>query len=140
MISRLHNEISHVGIRSRGDGADVLATLRALPGELVKGLNLTAVLKVGLGCALAELQDPAKYDPACRPAYSRTQIIDGTMVTGILEDIIRSGKAHNVPIIIRTTASDLFEFFPPSVSDPYQQRKTRAVGRPALVTAYLIVL
>ena len=103
-----------------GDGSDALAALRATPAdELVKGLDLGAVLAVGLSCAVRELKDAANYDPACRPAFSGTQIIDGAIVTDTPENIIRSGQAHNVPIIIGTTAADLFEFFPPSVADPY---------------------
>ena len=103
-----------------GDDAEALAALRAIPAEdLAAGLDLSAVLQVGLSCRIRELTDPANYDPACRPGYSGTQIIDGTIVTGTPEEIIRSGQAHNVPIIIGSTAADLFEFFPPSVADPY---------------------
>jgi para-nitrobenzyl esterase len=103
-----------------GEDADALAALRAVPAEdLVAGLDLSAVLQAGLSCRIAELTDPGHYNPACRPAYSGTQIIDGTIVTGTPQEIIRSGAAHNVPIIIGSTAADLFEFFPPSVADPY---------------------
>jgi para-nitrobenzyl esterase len=109
-----------VSLGIEGDGADVLAALRAVPAEeLAAGLDLAAVLQAGLRCPLTELQDPANYDPSCRPAYSGTQILDGTIVTGTPEDIILSGEAHNVPVITGTTAADLFEFFPPSVADPY---------------------
>lgn len=103
-----------------GEDAAALAAMRAIPAEdLAAGLDLSAVLQVGLSCRIRELTDPANYDPACRPGYSGTQIIDGMIVTDTPEAIIRSGQAHNVPIIIGSTAADLFEFFPPSVTDPY---------------------
>lgn len=103
-----------------GDGADALAALRALPAEqLAAELTLEAVLRVGLSCRIIELTAPDRYDPACRPGYSGTPIIDGITVTDTPEAIILRGEAHNIPIIIGSTASDLFEFFPPSVADPY---------------------
>lgn len=103
-----------------GNGAEALAALRALPAEdLVAGLDLGAVLQAGLRCRIVELTDPANYDPACGPAYAGTPIIDGVVVTDTPENIIRSGAAPNVPVIIGSTAADLFEFFPPSVTDPF---------------------
>jgi para-nitrobenzyl esterase len=103
-----------------GDSADTLAALRAIPAEdLAAGLDLTSVLSVGLSCRIVELQNPAGYDPDCRPGYSGTQILDGTIVTGSPEEMILSGRAHYVPIVVGTTAADLLEFLPPSLNDPY---------------------
>jgi len=45
-------------------------------------------------------------------------MVDGTIVTGQPGDILRSGGAANVPMIIGTTALDLPAFFPPSLTDP----------------------
>ncbi|MFN8565499.1 MAG: carboxylesterase family protein [Anaerolineae bacterium] len=42
-----------------------------------------------------------------------TQMIDGSIVTGTPEEILRSGQAHYVPIIIGSTAVDL-----PNISRP----------------------
>ncbi|MFN8452047.1 MAG: hypothetical protein U0521_26495 [Anaerolineae bacterium] len=50
---------------------DALTALRALPADdFVEGLDLSAVLTIALTCAGAELQAPANYDPACKPAFA----------------------------------------------------------------------
>ncbi|HVU12006.1 MAG TPA: carboxylesterase family protein, partial [Phototrophicaceae bacterium] len=103
-----------------GTDAAALAALRALPADdFVKGYDLNAVLLVGLSCQIAQIKDPATYDPSCRPPLSGTQMIDGKIVTGTPGDIIKNGQAQYVPIIIGTTAADLPEYFPPSITDPY---------------------
>ncbi|HVU11407.1 MAG TPA: carboxylesterase family protein, partial [Phototrophicaceae bacterium] len=100
--------------------AAALAALRALPADdFVKGYDLNAVLLVGLSCQIAQFNDPATYDPSCRPPLSGTQMIDGKIVTGTPGDIIKSGQAQYIPIVIGTVALDLPEYFPPSLSDPY---------------------
>jgi para-nitrobenzyl esterase len=103
-----------------GDGPDALAALRALPPEpFVEGLDLGAILGIGLSCAQAELADPANYDPACEPAFPGTPIIDGSIVVGTPEAVISSGQAAAVPIVIGTTSTDLAQYFPPRITDPY---------------------
>jgi para-nitrobenzyl esterase len=103
-----------------GSDAAALEALRALPAEqLVAGLDLGAVLQTGLSCQAVEIEDPASYDPDCRPPLAGTPSIDGTIVTGSPGEVFTSGTANHVPIVIGTTASDLPEFFPPSVTDPY---------------------
>jgi para-nitrobenzyl esterase len=103
-----------------GEGNDALKALRALPGErLVKGYDLNAVFQVALSCVAAQLKDPASYDAACKPPLAGTQMIDGEIVTGTPEAVIKSGAAIYVPLIIGTTALDLPEYFPPSLSNPY---------------------
>jgi para-nitrobenzyl esterase len=103
-----------------GEGKDALKALRALPGErLVKGYDLNAVFQVALSCVAAQLKDPASYDAACKPPLAGTQMIDGEIVTGTPEAVIKSGAAIYVPLIIGTTALDLPEYFPPSLSNPY---------------------
>jgi para-nitrobenzyl esterase len=103
-----------------GEDEAALAALRALPAEeLVAGLDLGAVLQAGLSCAMAEIAEPAAYDPACRPALSGVPTIDGTVVTETPEAAFIAGRAATVPTIIGTTAADLAEYFPPRVTDPY---------------------
>jgi para-nitrobenzyl esterase len=103
-----------------GDGADALEALRALDeATLNAGLDLEAVFTMAFGCVIAELRDPATYDPACRPSLAGTPMIDGWLVTGAPQDAFLAGANHPVPIVIGTTAADLPEFFPPRVTDPY---------------------
>jgi para-nitrobenzyl esterase len=103
-----------------GDGADALKALRALPAEaFVKGYDLNAVFQVALSCVAAQLKNPASHDPDCKPPLAGTQMIDGAIVTGTPEAVLKSGAAAYVPLIIGTTALDLPEYFPPSLSDPY---------------------
>jgi para-nitrobenzyl esterase len=101
-----------------GNDADALAALRALPAEtLVGDLNLEAVLNEGLRCVAQDLMNPGQATP-CVPKLEGTQMIDGTIVTAAPEDVIKSGGAANVPIIIGTTAVDLPEYFPPVTLNP----------------------
>jgi para-nitrobenzyl esterase len=103
-----------------GDDAAALAALRALPAEdLVKGYDLSAVFGVALSCVGAQLKDPQNYDPNCKPPLAGTQMIDGQIVTGTPEDVIKSGAARYLPTIAGTTAADLPEYFPPDPSNPY---------------------
>jgi para-nitrobenzyl esterase len=103
-----------------GDGPDALEALRAVDAStLNEGLDLEAVFTLAFGCVIAELRDPAAYDPACRPALAGTPMIDGSFVAGTPEDVFLSGANHRVPIVIGTTAADLPEYFPPRVNDPY---------------------
>jgi para-nitrobenzyl esterase len=103
-----------------GEGPDALEALRAVDAEtLNEGLDLEAVFTMAFGCVIAELQDPAGYDPACRPSLAGTPMIDGSLVAGTPQDVFLAGANHAVPIVIGTTAADLPEFFPPRVTDPY---------------------
>ena len=129
-----------------GSGADALAALRARPAEdFSNGLDLGAVLQVGLSCQAAELKAPANYDPSCRPPLEGTPMIDGLIVPDTPEVVLQSGRAHYVPFIIGTTAADLMEFFPPSVTDPYAyfgpnaQAARNYYRLPFLVSAALIL-
>jgi para-nitrobenzyl esterase len=107
-----------LGVTGTDDAA--LAALRTIPAEqLVDGLDLAAVLATGLSCAAAELADPPAYDPACRPPLAGTPTIDGTIVTDTPEAVFKAARAADVPIIIGTTATDLAEYFPPRVTEPY---------------------
>jgi para-nitrobenzyl esterase len=108
------------GLGIEGDDSAALAALRAIPAEeLADGLELGMVLEEGLRCHVIELTDPANHNPECRAGYSGTQIIDGTLIPDTTEALISTGAVANVPIIIGTTASDLFEQFPPVLTDPY---------------------
>lgn len=129
-----------------GDGADALKALRALPAEeLVKGYDLSAVFGAALSCVAAQLKDPKNYDPACKPPLAGTQMIDGEIVTGTPEEVIKSGAAQYVPVIIGTTAADLPEYFPPDLSDPYtyfgnDARAARSHYRLPLIASAVLLL
>jgi para-nitrobenzyl esterase len=129
------------------EGSDpaALATLRDLPAEQLADLDLGGLFRIGLSCQALELADPAVYDPACRPALAGTPMIDGTIVTGTPQDVVRAGGAHTVPLIIGTTAADLPAFFPPRITDPWVifGEDARAAERhyrlPFLVRAALVL-
>jgi para-nitrobenzyl esterase len=102
-----------------GDGTETLAALRTLPPEdLVGNLDLDAVLKGGLRCVIEEVMLPMPSS-TCVPIYQGTQMVDGTIVTGLPGDILSRGEAADVPVIIGTAAADLPLDFPTSVLDPY---------------------
>lgn len=88
-----------------GDGPETLAALRALPADVLAG-DLT--LPVLLNRALAGSN-----------VFPGTAMLDGTIVTGEPGDILRSGDAAAMPLIIGTTALDIPLHFPPSKLDPF---------------------
>lgn len=99
----------------RGEGTDALTKLRALPASEVAGdLTLNKVLDAALDCVKQELL----LNNQCEPAYQGTHMFDGVIVTGEPGDLLASGSAANVPMIIGTTAADLPEFFT-SPRDPF---------------------
>jgi para-nitrobenzyl esterase len=107
----------------RGESAEVLAALRALPAATVQGdLNLNKLAQVAL------LGDQV---------YPGTQMVDGDIVTGQPDDILAGGKAPAIPMIIGTTALDLPAFFPPSKLNPLAffgedaEKARAAYGAPA---------
>lgn len=82
-----------------GTDANALAALRALPADQIQAhLNLENVAALVLSGSRA---------------YSGTQMIDGTIVTGQPGDLLRQGLGPNVLVIIGTTAIDLPFTFPP---------------------------
>jgi para-nitrobenzyl esterase len=86
-----------VGIKETGAAA--LKALRALPAEKVNGeMNMSALLTKP-------------------PTYAGGPIFDGSIVTATPGEILRRGKAANVPLLIGTTSADLPVTFPP-LKDP----------------------
>jgi para-nitrobenzyl esterase len=86
-----------VGIKETG--AVALKALRSLPAEKVNGeMNMSALLTKP-------------------PTYAGGPIFDGSIVTATPGEILRSGKAATVPILIGTTSADLPVTFPP-LKDP----------------------
>jgi para-nitrobenzyl esterase len=84
-----------------GDGKEALAALRALPAKAVLGdLNFPVLTKALL------TQGTNEFLPG-------TPMIDGVIVIGRLETLVRGGAAASVPLIIGTTALDAPAFFPP---------------------------
>jgi para-nitrobenzyl esterase len=107
------------GLGITGDDAATMAALRALPGEQVADLDLGAVLATALTCVGREIAAADTYDPGCRPPLAGTPSIDGVIVTDTPEAILTDAEARGIPVIIGTTAADLPEYFPPSITDPY---------------------
>ena len=88
----------------RGENAEALAALRALPAATVQGdFNLDKLAQVAL---------------LGNQVYPGTQMVDGEIVTGQPGDILARREAPVMPMIIGTTALDLPAFFPPSKLDP----------------------
>jgi para-nitrobenzyl esterase len=82
-----------------GTDANALAALRALPAEQIQAnLNLENLAALVLSGS---------------KAYSGTQMLDNSIITGQPGDLIRQGRGPNVPVIIGTTAIDLPFTFPP---------------------------
>jgi para-nitrobenzyl esterase len=48
-----------------------------------------------------------------------TPVIDGRIVVGTPEAVLRAGRANAVPVLLGTTAVDLADTFPDRVTDPY---------------------
>jgi para-nitrobenzyl esterase len=76
-------------------GAAGLAALRALSAEQVNGEMSMAVLLEQLA------------------TYAGGPIFDGTVISVMPEQVLRQGKAAQVPILIGTTSADLAVIFPP---------------------------
>jgi para-nitrobenzyl esterase len=92
------------GLGIEGADAAALAALRALPPDVLAAeLTLDNLLQAAL------LGLPT----------AGSAMIDGTIVVGEPGDLIKSGAAPDVPIIIGTTALDLPLYFPPSKIDPF---------------------
>ena len=92
------------GLGVEGENAETLAALRALPAATVQGdVNLNKLAQVAL------LGDQV---------YPGTQMIDGDIVPSQPGDILASGEAPAMPMLIGTTALDLPAFFPPSTLNP----------------------
>ena len=88
----------------RGENAEALAALRALPAATVQGdFNLDKLAQVAL---------------LGNQVYPGTQMVDGAIVTGQPGDILARREAPAMPMIIGTTALDLPAFFPPSKLNP----------------------
>jgi para-nitrobenzyl esterase len=97
------NFAKSVGIE--GDGPEALTALRALPTDVLVGdLSLPKLLNEAL---------------VGSQIYSGTPMVDGVIVTAEPGEILSSGGAANVSLIIGTTALDLPLYFPPSKLDPF---------------------
>lgn len=86
-----------------GTGPDALIALRALPAATVLGT-----------LDLSELANST----SAFPTYVNGSIVDGEIVQGSPEDMLRKRQAAHVPIIVGTTCQDLPVYFPPSKVHP----------------------
>ncbi|HEY9641556.1 MAG TPA: carboxylesterase family protein [Coleofasciculaceae cyanobacterium] len=94
-----------VGITSTG--TEALAALRSLPAAQVNGdMSMEALLTKP-------------------PTYAGGPMVDGTVISMMPEEILRQGKAANVPLIIGTTTADLPVTFPP-LDNPFSYFRSDA--------------
>ncbi len=111
------------GLGIKGEQAETLAALRALPAATVQGdVNLNKLAQVAL------LGDQV---------YPGTHTVDDAIVRGQPGDMLAGDKAPAMPMLIGTTALDLPAFFPPSKLNPLAffgedaERARAAYGAPA---------